>query len=447
MRYDESFTYLTYASKPFFVLMSNYSEPNNHILHSILVKISSDLFGAAPWAIRLPGFLFGVLLPLLVFWLASRFYSIRLALTAAALSASNSYLIEYSTIGRGYTMLCFFSLLIFGAAHSLKEDQENDLGWFAIVVCGALGFYTIPIMVYPLAGSFLYLFVFLVVFGDSRSKSFIKILSCGLSVSLIGLLLYSPVFLVSGFQQLFANKFVSPKTFVFVKEQLPDSLLETVIFWFRDVSAVGAGILGFVLILFFTKDRKFIFLVLSVLASSVALVFIQRVVPFERVWIFILPLFLIAAARGLFLFLEILSVPLEKNTTLAVPIIICCALAYLVYQNGSIVVSKETGVFPEASQLIDSIAPQLKEGDIIVAAAPSDFPLKYYAARKGLDLRHFDVTRIDERSDAQEYFIVNRLYERSPRRAMQMYNIKLSGSKLVKDEAISQPTFGVYKRD
>src|SRR5262245_38990681 len=54
INYDEAFTYLQYASRPFLIGLSNYSYPNNHLFHTLLVHASIRLFGSALWAIRIP---------------------------------------------------------------------------------------------------------------------------------------------------------------------------------------------------------------------------------------------------------------------------------------------------------------------------------------------------------------------------------------------------------
>ena len=60
MRFDEAFTFLRFASQPLLEGLTTYAEPNNHLFHTLLVHISTSLFGDQPWAIRLPALLAGV---------------------------------------------------------------------------------------------------------------------------------------------------------------------------------------------------------------------------------------------------------------------------------------------------------------------------------------------------------------------------------------------------
>ena len=58
IRYDEAATYLAFASRPVWLAVADYSYPNNHIFHTLLVKLSvvntEDLIelGACPVHLR-----------------------------------------------------------------------------------------------------------------------------------------------------------------------------------------------------------------------------------------------------------------------------------------------------------------------------------------------------------------------------------------------------------
>ena len=51
--------------------MSDYSHPTNHILHTLLTKLSTGILGVGPVALRLPAFL-AALLSMPVFYLFAR---------------------------------------------------------------------------------------------------------------------------------------------------------------------------------------------------------------------------------------------------------------------------------------------------------------------------------------------------------------------------------------
>jgi hypothetical protein len=53
IKYDEALTFLNYAQFPITSGISNYSLPNNHVLHTLFVHLSVILFGPHEWVLRL----------------------------------------------------------------------------------------------------------------------------------------------------------------------------------------------------------------------------------------------------------------------------------------------------------------------------------------------------------------------------------------------------------
>ncbi len=88
MRYDESVTFVSYASPPWYIAITDYTAPNNHVFHSLLAHISILFFGGEPWAIRLPAFVTGILLVPASYVAARAHYGKHTALVAACLGAS-----------------------------------------------------------------------------------------------------------------------------------------------------------------------------------------------------------------------------------------------------------------------------------------------------------------------------------------------------------------------
>src|SRR5208282_3603410 len=118
----------------------------------------------------------------------------------------------------------------------------------------------------------------------------------------------SPVLVVSGPKALFANKWVSASAFPVFLQQLPASLASTWWGWNRDLPAWLAAALAasFVISLLGYRriDRQRVPLALALLLWVGPLLLLQRVVPFDRVWLFALLLYFIGAAAGLALALE-----------------------------------------------------------------------------------------------------------------------------------------------
>jgi hypothetical protein len=125
MRYDESHTYLNYASQPWYVAIAKYDAPNNHILHTLAVRASARLLGDSPFAIRLPAFLAGVLLAPACYLLGVAVRGRAAGALAGLTVAAWSPLVEFSTNARGYTLVCLFTVPRRGAWP--VDDSNNDL--------------------------------------------------------------------------------------------------------------------------------------------------------------------------------------------------------------------------------------------------------------------------------------------------------------------------------
>jgi len=139
--YDEAYTFIHFASRPFKHILADYSAPNNHIFHTILVGVSYRLFGGQAWALRLPAFTAGVLMIPAMYIAARRFFSAYQALAAAGLIAVIPLFINYSVNGRGYTMLVLLALLLANFAGILVVRQSKP-ALIAFTLTAALGFYT-----------------------------------------------------------------------------------------------------------------------------------------------------------------------------------------------------------------------------------------------------------------------------------------------------------------
>ena len=157
MAHDEAYTYVTF-SRSLFTAMTDYSKPNNHILHSILVFFSTIIFGKGAWVVRLPAFLAGVLLVPASYWLASRLYDRWTALGAAFLVAWFPPLVAYSNDARGYTLVALFTLITLALGDHVRKEK-NLFYWALISLFSALGLYTVPTMLYPFGVLFVWLFL------------------------------------------------------------------------------------------------------------------------------------------------------------------------------------------------------------------------------------------------------------------------------------------------
>lgn len=369
MRYDEALTFNEFASRPLYYGLSYYPDPNNHLLNTLLMHVGYVVLGNQPWVLRLPAFVAGVLLAPATLALTWQLFEPRAAVLAATLVAVSSYLVEYSTNARGYTLqalsfVVLLGLVIFGACRGSLSAL------LLVALVSALGVFAVPTMLYGVVIAATWLLVEL----RRQPASPIhptQLAAVGLIFGLVVALAYLPVSIVSGPDKLAFNRFVVPLDLGELAIQLPASLRRTFELWNRDIPLPLAAVLavGFVL----ASPR----VPLAVISFGVCLAFIllQRVAPFERVWLFLLPLYFAIASGGLARFVDGRWLALAFGAV----------LGFFTVTSGSILSSSETGVFPDAEAVAHTLAPRLMPDDAVVTQVPASLPeLQYYFPRSGV---------------------------------------------------------------
>ena len=406
LRYDEATTYDNFVSKPLYVALANYATPNNHLLHTFLAKVSVGLFGNESWAIRLPALVAGIALVPATLAFARVFYGRAAALLAAALVAVSSTLVEYSTNARGYTLVALATLVVLlAAARAVERDSIG--AWAAVAVVGALGLYAVPIMIYPIGGALLWILVSGGLAGRPVGPLLTRVAATALVATILTLLLYAPVYAASGVRSVTANEFVEPRTWSKLLDLFPEHVSNTVETWARDLPLaaailLGAGLLGGIVASPWISRFPAPVLV-AVVAWALVVVAAQRVVPYTRVWLFLVPL-AAATTAGFFGWL-LERRPWAARAAPAIALTVAVAGSLLVLDADSVRESRETGALLDAPAIAELLAERVEPGDRILATG-SDTILEYYLERDGIDAGPLLYTT--EPSD-RTYVVVNTL--------------------------------------
>jgi hypothetical protein len=185
---------------------------------------------------------------------------------------------------------------------------------------------------------------------------------------------------------LLANRLVEPLGAADLARDLTTSLGRTWGFWNRDLPwpVVALLVVGVLVESAHALRRKRAPLGLLAGGVCLALVLVQRVAPFERVWLFLLPLYFILPGAGLVSMVS-LRVPRWAGGTAVIGL--ACILSALVLRSGSILASQETGAFPDAAGVAMALTSRLGPQDAVVTTLPASLPeLQYYFRREGLPL-------------------------------------------------------------
>jgi 4-amino-4-deoxy-L-arabinose transferase-like glycosyltransferase len=387
MSHDEAYTIVAFATRPLWVVLSDYSLPNNHVFHSLLVHFAYLLFGIQPWAVRLPVLAAGVLVVPAGYLLARRIYGRPAALLSAALLAGSPLMVNLATDARGYILICLFSLLAFSLG-TYVQQHKNRAAWGLIVLFSGLGFYTTPIMIYPF-GVLLTWLLLAALNGETQPayaslRSFFKYLAAAAAGSgLLAALLYTPIFITYGVKAVVANRFVLPLSLGDFLSMLPDKIVETWNNWTGlspGMHVVGYVILaGVVLSLLLNRrisQHRAPLQIAAVLWLAVELP-LQRPYPWPKLWSWLLPLFLIWGSAGLLGLFKGIQLRGKYNLTA-----LLCAAAIVAVVAASLAGAVRN--FPEmnATGEVEAttlyLKTQLRQGDIVVVADPDDASLWYY---------------------------------------------------------------------
>jgi hypothetical protein len=430
MSHDESYTFIVFSSTSLFNIISNYHLPNNHVLNSLLIYFSTHLFGIQPWAVRLPALLAGLLLIPATYALARKVYDKYTALISALLVAILPGAILYATTARGYSLVALFTVLTLWLADFLRSSK-NLFAWSLLVLFSALGFYSVPVFLFPFGMVFAWLFFENLVADPGEYGSRINFLKywllAGLGSAVLVLILYTPIFIYTGAAKVFANQFVTPEGWLGYIPSIPGHLLYVWQEWtngFSPLWAVGLT-LGFLLGLVFYRhiSRHRFPLQIAAFIWIAALMLVERPAGVTKIWVFLQAPFLIWCAAGWTGLLKDLRLRFARNVSIAA---ILTGVAVLIVAAGAIRAVPDIPQRWAAKGPVENtvlfIKSKLESSDLIIVDAPYDASIWYYSRLYGLADSRFDVRLPFERlfvivSQADNQTVSSVLQDRGPQAA------------------------------
>ena len=370
---------------------------------------------------RLPALLAGLALIPATYQMVRRLADPRAAVLAAALVAASEPLVSFSVNGRGYSLLCLVTVLLVTTAGRIR-DGGNPADWVAFAVLPAFGYFTIPVMLYPHCGVTLWLLIGRAT-GRTRGPRFDRLVIAVLSSFVLTAILYVPT-LVQGGSRIRGDEPVcetaSPRRGGARTASFARRSVEAMEPGHPPALAVASVAAWAVALVVTTRERggvrRLSGLMLTVFVSSIGVVLYQSVVPFHRVWIFLLPLYLGVIASGLG---AIVSLGLKGRSARAqgiaatLPVLLVLGLAALVIRSGSIPKEAQQQTLNHGDSIAKRLKPVLGPDDAVIAELPCEAPLKYYFSTNGMPVEPLYDYRI---ARARRLFIVvNRPNGQTPR--------------------------------
>ena len=167
---DENAMLLYFGYSPFQSIVTNYWDANNHIFHTLLVRVMGIWFGDEnSIAIRLPTLLFGLAGLWMIYQIALELFNSPLIARMTLLIATvNPTHIHYSQTARGYSLIIFFSAAIILLSLRVLHSEISLARGLLITICGVLSIYTIPTNIYFMFGLGTWVFAILFMYVVSR---------------------------------------------------------------------------------------------------------------------------------------------------------------------------------------------------------------------------------------------------------------------------------------
>jgi hypothetical protein len=200
--------------------------------------------------------------------------------------------------------------------------------------------------------------------------------------------LYAPIAVRVGVGSLVANPFVRPLSNALFLDNLPAFVTGLAEFWAPSAGLLVALLAGLVASVFAPgpQGREVRLLHASVLLSVPIIMVVQRVLPYERVFLAFLPLYYGLAAAGLYVVFERFTGSIGRAGQRAV-----AAAAFLAVLGtgivGTIELHGRDRVFDDLPEVAVKLKAELRERDFILASIPLNEPLRLHVRRLGLDPR------------------------------------------------------------
>ncbi len=326
LEYDEAYTYVEFARHSFSYIISEYYVVNNHIFHTLLVKMATTFLGEQPWVIRLPVFLAGLLTIFFAYILAKKFFGFRSALLTSILISFTPILLDKSASARGYMIITglFVSCLLLAL---YLNQHKNLFGWSILSLLIAFGVFTNPVMLYPFCILYSWLFLqgqFQLISPEYlNSKQWLLYLagSSGLA-GLLSVVFYSQIFKNYGFLTVFStNQVVESIPLSRFIRDLPTFFRDIRIEWKTGLSFFMIYLFGIGLLFSFIFYKKYatkkkISIISTTILVWIVLVMVQRPTVIPRIWLWLIPIVLFGAASGLVGFIDFIT-RRQKNQIMA----------------------------------------------------------------------------------------------------------------------------------
>lgn len=384
--YDEALTWTHYASQRVWSVLSNYTYTSNHVLHSLLVKLSTAVFGIHLWSLRLPALLAGVLAMPLCYVFVRAMFNRYIAVLTLALVAASGPLIEYSALARGYSLSWLLLLCaLLAGRHFAKKD--NTVSLLLVAVSCALALWAVPSAGYGVLLVHIWLFLYIgTTYKRTLQRRALRLLGSLVLCGVLALLLYAPLIAAHSLEHLIHHPSLGDNSW---KNFLRNEQDQAFALWgyFTDTATTWIAGLGIFAVVYAAYTSiKYRLLLVALVLSTVPVVLVQRLVAPPPVWTYVLFILHLGSAIGVFYFLKLLQERVssritKRRRTAVAACVLAAGMGWLAVTGPH----PEPERFPDAAKAAAWCREHLHEGDRVWARTPWEAPMGFHLSCEGSD--------------------------------------------------------------
>ncbi len=294
--YDEAATYLDYCDGGFTSLLKIWNT-NNHLINTLLMKISIEAFGNGVIALRLPSLLFGFANILLIYYISKQLYGKLTALISTLLYSCTPVLVHFESMARGYSFKVTFTLLLFIACFNFLQ-KPGKVYLFIISFISSLGFLTIFSFLFPFLGFLLWIVYELNNRSFEKKIIFYYTFLIVLYTKIISIVFYTPSIILSNgiYNILKASRSGNMNVYGSFPEDIPSFFID-----FNDMVFFNNALLAIMVFCFswyiISKGNKLTSLILSHFVCAVIVMIALKAIFPPRVFIYIVPFIILLTSK------------------------------------------------------------------------------------------------------------------------------------------------------
>ncbi|HXS37435.1 MAG TPA: glycosyltransferase family 39 protein [Flavipsychrobacter sp.] len=283
---DEAYTYSYFAKSGLLFSITDYTVPNNHILHTVLTILAIRLPFGPTLDIRLFPIIESTICIFLFYVVCRRLLNASVSILVTAIFSIVFAVEYYGYASRGYSLVLLFFIVCYYCVMRIVQGQNDKKYIVTISIASVLGLYTMPSFLYAYGTLGIFL---LCLFIKRKNYNEIKrLIIFGLATLAVTFLLYTPIFVHAGFKAVFNNPFVRPAERKIVLQRLLPGFSNIYELLFG-VPYVYVAVALIIIVSLFDKNNKGIaYLNIFIALFALIIPIMHSVIAYPRSWIYII---------------------------------------------------------------------------------------------------------------------------------------------------------------